>query len=93
MPGGTLLPLPTALDLSHLYAAILAPLLPLSSRSGELLPALIERCGSFQSFARKVHLLTAKVNRESQFNRRVVLNQELNLLKSASKLEGNTTLP
>ncbi len=78
----TRLPLPTALDLSRLYTALLAPLLPLAPRRGEALPSLIERCGEHQSLHRRITLLTAKVNREKQFNRRVGFNQELNTLKA-----------
>jgi hypothetical protein len=78
----TRLPLPTALDLSRLYTALLAPLLPLTPRRAESLPDLIERCGAHQSLQRRIALLTAKVNREKQFNRRVTLNQELNTLKA-----------
>ena len=73
-------PLPTALDLGHLYSALLAPLLPLAARRGETLPALIERCSQHQSLQRKIAQLTTKVHREKQFNRRVAFNQELNSL-------------
>jgi hypothetical protein len=76
------LPLPTALDLSRLYTALLAPLLPLTPRRAESLSDLIDRCGAHQSLQRRTALLTAKVNREKQFNRRVALNQELNTLKA-----------
>ena len=84
IPAGKLtrLPLPTALDLSRLYTALLAPLLPLAPRRAESLSDLIERCGAHQSLQRRIALLTAKVNREKQFNRRVTLNQELNSLKA-----------
>ncbi|MGD9419841.1 MAG: DUF4391 domain-containing protein [Verrucomicrobiota bacterium JB025] len=75
-------PLPTALDLGRLYAALLAPLLPLAARKGESLPGQITRCDQYQSQQRKLAQLTAKVNREKQFNRRVALNQELNALKA-----------
>ncbi|MGE9271479.1 MAG: DUF4391 domain-containing protein [Verrucomicrobiales bacterium] len=75
-------PRPTALDLGRLYAALLAPLLPLAARKGESLPSQITRCDQYQSQQRKLAQLTAKVNREKQFNRRVALNQELNALKA-----------
>jgi hypothetical protein len=75
-------PLPVALDLSRLYRAILQPLLPLTARDSEALPALIDRCDHYQSLQRKLSQLTAKVNREKQFNRRVELNQQLNTLKA-----------
>jgi hypothetical protein len=78
----TSLPLPAALDLSRLYTALLAPLLPLAPRRAEPLPDLIERCGAHQSLQRKIALLTSKVNREKQFNRRVTLNLELNALRA-----------
>jgi hypothetical protein len=74
--------LPVALDLARLYRAILRPLLPLAARSAEALPALIDRCDQYQLHQRRLTQLTAKVNREKQFNRRVELNQELNALKA-----------
>lgn len=78
----TLQPLPVALDLARLYTALLQPLLPLTARKSETLPVLIERCDQHQLRQRKITQLTAKVNREKQFNRRVALNQELNTLKA-----------
>ena len=78
----TLRPLPVALDLARLYTALLQPLLPLAVRKSEALPALIERCDRYQLCQRKFSQLAAKVNREKQFNRRVSLNQQLNILKS-----------
>jgi len=74
--------LPVALDLSRLYRAILQPLLPLTARDAEALPALIDRCDQYQAHQRKLTQLTAKVNREKQFNRRVELNQQLNTIKA-----------
>jgi len=79
-------PLPVALDLARLYTAILQPLLPLAARKSEPLPVLIERCDQHQLRQRKISLLSAKVNREKQFNRRVVLNQKLNTLKAELNL-------
>ena len=81
-PPSSLPRLPVALDLSRLYGACLQPLLPLTARDGEALPALIDRCDQYQSHQRKITQLTAKVNREKQFNRRVELNQQLNTLKA-----------
>jgi len=40
------------------------------------------RHGEHQSLQRRIALLTAKVNREKQFNRRVALNQELKPLQA-----------
>ena len=81
-PPTSLPPLPVALDLGKLYTALFQPLLPLSSRKSEPLPALIERCHQYQSHDRQIDQLTAKVNREKQFNRRVDFNRQLNTLKA-----------
>ena len=78
----TRLPLPTALDLSRLYTALLAPLLPLSPRRAESLSDLIERCGAHQRLIREISQLTSRLHREKQFNRKVALNQELKPLKA-----------
>ena len=74
--------LPVALDLSRLYRALLQPLLPVAARDTEALPAFIDRCDQYQSHQLKLTQLSAKVNREKQFNRRVELNHKLNQLKS-----------
>lgn len=74
-------PLPTALDLGHLYAALVAPLLPLPARKAEALPDHIARCDQFQKISRKVEQLTSRIRREKQFNRKVALNEELKPLQ------------
>lgn len=70
-------PLPAALDLGHLYAAIFERLLPLPARPGEDLPAHLQRCEEHQRLVRQIDQLTAKLHREKQFNKRVELNQRL----------------
>ncbi len=80
------LPLPTALDLSHLYTALLAPLLPLAPRRAESLSDLIERCGLHQSLQRRIERLTSRLHREKQFNRKVEINQELKVLQNQLSL-------
>lgn len=74
-------PLPAAVDLGRLYAALLDPLLPLKSRPGEPLVERILRCTDFESVRRQADQLAARVRRERQFNRKVELNRELNTLK------------
>jgi hypothetical protein len=74
------LPLPTALDLGHLYTALLAPLLPLAPRRGEHLQELIARCETYLSVNRRISQLQAKIQREKHFNRKVELNGELKKL-------------
>jgi hypothetical protein len=75
-------PLPAALDLSHLYAAIFERLLPLPARPGEDLPAHLRRCEKHQRLVRQIDQLTAKLHREKQFNKRVELNQQLKPLQA-----------
>ena len=79
-------PLPVALDLGHLYAALFATLLPLPPRPGEELAAHIQRCESNQRLTRTIDQLTARIRREKQFNRKVALNQQLKplLLEAAA---------
>ncbi|MEI7909440.1 MAG: DUF4391 domain-containing protein [Verrucomicrobiota bacterium] len=79
------LPLPAAIDLGHLYAALFAPLLPLPLHSGEHLATHVTRCESYLRLRRQIDQLTAKMRRERQFNRKVALNQELNTLKGELK--------
>ena len=81
-PASELQPLPAALDLTQLYRSLILPLLPLAAREGESISGLFTRCSDYQLHQRQITQLTAKVNREKQFNRRVELNQELNNLKS-----------
>jgi len=75
-------PLPAAIDLGHLYAALFAPLLPLPARPGEPLALHVERCDTFLRLRRQIDQLTARLHREKQFNRKVELNQQLKPLKA-----------
>ena len=80
-------PLPTVLDLGHLYAALFAPLLPMPPRSGETLAAQIARCEKILRLRRQIDLLTSRLHREKQFNRKVEINQQLKpLLAEADTL-------
>jgi hypothetical protein len=76
------LPLPAAIDLNHLYAALFGPLLPLPPRAGEPLSTHVIRCESFLRLRRQIDQLTAKMLREKQFNRKVALNQQLKPLQA-----------
>ncbi len=78
-------PLPAALDLGKLYAALLASLMPLPARPKESLTSQIARCERFRILKRQVDQLTARVHREKQFNRKVALNQKLKPLKAELK--------
>ena len=71
-------PLPTALDLGHLYAALFGPLLPLPAWAGETLEDHVARCDEFQSVTKRIDQLATRIRREKQFDRKVALNEELN---------------
>lgn len=75
-------PLPPALDLGRLYAALFAPLLRLPPRSGESLARHVERCEASTRLRRQVEQLTARLHRERQFNRKVELNRVLKPLQA-----------
>lgn len=84
-PQAALPPLPAALHLGHLYAALFQPLLPLPGRKGEALGDHVARCSRFLVVSRKVDQLTARIRREKQFNRKVALNRELKPLQAELK--------
>ena len=75
-------PLPPALDLGKLYAALFAPLLPLPPRMGEDLSTHVARCEAYLRLRRQIDQLTARLHRERQFNRKVELNRELKPLQA-----------
>jgi hypothetical protein len=82
MPRPVEPPLPTSIDLGHLYAALLAPLLPLPARAGEALAAQVARCEAYLRLRRQIDQLTARLLREKQFNRKVEINQHLNVIRA-----------
>jgi len=75
-------PLPTAIDLARLYAALFTPLLPLSARTGESLAAHVARCEACLRLRRQIAQLTSRLHREKQFNRKVEINQALKPLQA-----------
>lgn len=70
-------PLPAALDLPTLYAALLTPILPVPARPGERLSDAVDRVGRAQKLARAVASLEKRLRNEPQFNRKVELRREL----------------
>ena len=78
LPGDTeRSPLPTALDLPRLYEQMLRQLIPLTAREGEPLPALMERHGRIITLERECRRLESRLQRETQFNRKVEINRAL----------------
>lgn len=73
---------PLALDLAHLYTALLQPLLPFPARPQEALCDWIVRVELAASKRREVEKAQARLGRERQFNRKVEINASLRQLKT-----------
>lgn len=74
--------MPLALDMAHLYAALLQGLMPLPARPQESLPDWIARVELAQAKGREVEKTQARLTKEKQFNRKVEINATLRQLKS-----------
>jgi hypothetical protein len=73
--------MPLALDMAHLYAALLQGLMPLPARPQEALPEWIARVELAADKRREVEKTQAKLAKEKQFNRKVEINAQLRQLK------------
>jgi len=74
--------MPLALDMAHLYAALLQGLMPLPVRPQEGLPDWIARVELAANKRREVEKTQARLIKEKQFNRKVEINATLRQLKS-----------
>src|SRR5690606_8296442 len=70
-------PLPAALDLGSLYAALLKQLIPLTPRQNETLQQLAERYSAVNAAALQIEKLKKKLEKEKQFNRKVEINRQI----------------
>lgn len=70
-------PLPTAIDLSALYEALLSALLPVATRRGESLSEVEDRMERAKKLEREITALERKLRTEPQLNRKVELRREL----------------
>lgn len=70
-------PLPTALDLSSLYEAVLTALLPLRTRVGETMSDATDRMNQTRKLQREIALLEKKMRTEPQLNRKIELRKHL----------------
>lgn len=70
-------PLPPALDLAGLHAALLTPLLPLAARPGERLSEVTARISQTTKLQREIAALETKLRNEPQANRKLALRREL----------------
>ena len=71
------MPLPTAINIPTLYAALLEPMLPLVPRPGEELPAVAARLQAVRQLEREIGALERKIRNEPQLNRKVELRRAL----------------
>lgn len=74
--------LPLALDMAHLYAALLQGLIPLPARPQEQLADWVARVELAGTKRREVEKTQARLAKERQFNRKVEINATLRQLKS-----------
>lgn len=82
-------PLPIALDLASLYGQVLQALIPLASRPGEPISALVSRAEHVAAKQRDIQKTLARLTKEKQFNRKVEINATLRQLQN--ELQGLTT--
>lgn len=71
-------PLPTAVDLSSLYEAILRSLLPAEVRAGETVSMATHRLDHAQKVRREIATLERKLRAEPQLNRKIELRRQIN---------------
>lgn len=70
-------PLPTAISLPTLYAAILDPLTPVTVRPGEEMSEVADRLATVRKLEREIAALERKLRTEPQFNRKIELRRTL----------------
>jgi hypothetical protein len=74
--------MPLALDMAHLYAALLQGLMPLPARPQEPLAEWVARVELAAAKRREVEKTRARLAKEKQFNRKVEINATLRHLKN-----------
>lgn len=70
-------PLPTAVNLPSLYAALLAPLVPVAAQTGEDAEAIVRRVETARKLERGIAALKRKLRNEPQLNRKIELRRIL----------------
>lgn len=80
MPAdGERVPLPTAISLPALYAALLSPLTPIETRPGEEMSDVGARLEAVRRLQREIAGLERKIRSEPQLNRKIELRWTLKL--------------
>lgn len=78
-------PLPTAISLPALYAALLEPLIEIKVRPGEAMSEVADRLKEVGKLEREIAALRRKIKNEKQLNRKIVLRKVL--MTKESELE------
>jgi len=79
-------PLPVALDLGSLYDKLLESLMPHNRRDNENIQTHVTRMDQVHAKERELEKIQAKLSKEKQFNRKVVINTELRKIKQEIQL-------
>lgn len=82
-PSGDRVPLPTAIDLTIMYTALLQPLTPVESRAGEIVSDVVSRLTAVRLLEREIAALERKLRNEPQLNRKVELRRTLKTKQAA----------
>lgn len=91
--GAPRVPLPPAIDLGSLYAGLLTPILPVSTRPGEDVSAATSRMDQARKLERDVAALEKRLRNEPQFNRKVELRRQLGAQRAELALLIDTATP
>ncbi len=83
-------PLPTAINIPSLYAALLTPLVHVVAQAGEDVGAIAERVEAARKLEREIAALERKLRNEPQLNRKVELRRTL---KTQQAMLANLTSP
>ena len=81
--SGERVSLPTAIDLTSMYTALLQPLSPVVSRAGENVSDVVGRLTNVRLIEREIAALERKLRNELQLNRKVELRRTLKTKQAA----------
>ena len=73
--------LPITLDLGALYEELLAPLISYPPNTGEMIQQRVERAETIRGQQQDLAKTESRLNKEKQFNRKVVINAEIRTMK------------
>ena len=83
-------PMPVALDLGGLYDKILSSIMPPAASAEGDIQSRVERASAIRAKTCEIEQITARLEKEKQFNKRVAINAELRTAKqNLDRLTGN----